>query len=102
MQSSLMMRRSTSTRPSWYASKNSLQSSRISYSVISSVIALAALARDRNCVVSRYSNSFEILPSRTSATRQADSGTSVPSWVTTWVVYWTTKPSSKVLMLRSL
>ena len=39
-----------------------------------------------------------IFPSRTSATRQADSGTFVPLWATTFIVYCTTKPSSKVLM----
>ena len=57
--------------------------------------------RRANFPESRYSNSFVILPSRTSATRHADSGTLVPLWATTFTVYCTTKPSSKVLMMRS-
>ena len=57
--------------------------------------------RRPNLPESRYSNSFVIFPSRTSATRHADSGTFVPLWATTFTVYCTTKPSSNVLMMRS-
>jgi len=62
----------------------------------------AARRRGLNLLESRYSESFTILPSRTSATRHAHNAAVDPSWRTTWHVYRARKPSANVSMWRSL